>query len=94
MDKDFEEMKNRLEGSKEGKEALKGLATMVMKMMAETGDDRAVLMLKFDELQEAIGGLVSTSHEIVRKVEGKLTPLISLIDQAIECAKDILKEVE
>lgn len=94
MDKDFEEIKNRLEGSKEGQDALKGLATMIMKVAAETGDDRASLMLKFDELQEAIGGLIGTSREVVRKVEGKLAPLISLIDQAIECAKDILKEVE
>ena len=95
MDKEkLEKEIDKIMSNEGSKKAFEAIADMMLKMMAEEGDDRAVLMLKRDELHEALGGLLGTSSKITSRIKGKLVPLISLMDQTIECAKDILKEVE
>ena len=92
--KDIEKKIDELMGNTESRNALESIADMMLDILASTGDERAMLMLKRNDLDKVLKELLTTNFSMFRNVEGKLAPLISILDQAIECANDILKEVK
>ena len=92
--KDIEKKIDELMGNTESRNALESIADMMLDILASTGDERAMLMLKRNELDESLKNIIADNFSVFRNAEGKLAPLISILDQAIECAKDILKEIK
>ena len=82
MDKDME------------KEINETLNKLLYALAEQENDDRLTIVLKFEEFKQTLQDLIVKDYDTFKKVKGRLTPLISLIAQSTECAKDILKDME
>lgn len=80
-----EELEKKIEGLKKKSEVM----DMLLDMLAETGEPRAVCMKKMKELQNSVGKF----YEDMDISDDKINKLASLLDQFAKMVKDLKEEL-